>query len=361
MWDYARVLPITEPKHIVTLGEGATPLLEAAATEEHRLYWKNETCNPTGSQKDRAISVSLSKGKEAGASRVILASTGSSGLACAAYSARAGLACVVLVPEGTPPERSIVMELFGAIVVEVPGPFKETARLLDLLQNDPSWYLASTNRRTNPYQAEGVRTIAFEIVNQLGRAPDWLVVPVGGGGTLSGIYRGFCDLRALGLIEKMPRFAAVQPAGLNTVEQALARGIHREADLADIPFDTTRDTVMNNLKSGRRSDIADVVAAVQATNGVALAVTDEDALDWQGRLARAEGIFSEPSGAAAAAAVASLISNGIVKGAEAVVAVITGSGFRQMAVLPESRRVMLPAHADPDALERAFASRAFPR
>ncbi len=361
MWDYAPVLPISDAKHIVTLGEGATPFIEAATESACRLFWKNEARNPTGSQKDRAISVSLSKAKEAGASRVILASTGSSGLACAAYSARAGLDCVVLVPEGTPPERSIVMECFGAVVIEVPGPFKETARILDLLESDPSWYLASTNRRTNPYQAEGVRTIAFEILNQLGRAPDWLVVPVGGGGTLSGIYRGFRDLRGLGMIDSVPRFAAVQPAGWNTVEQALARGLRGEAALAVIPIDTSRDTVMNNLKSGLRSDIADVIAAVEATNGTALAVPDEDALAWQARLAATEGIFSEPSGAAAAAAVASLVGRGVVKGSETVVAVITGSGFRQLGVLPESRRITLSANAAPDALERAFASRPFPR
>lgn len=353
MWDYAAVLPVDDAKHIVSLGEGGTPLIEASAAGGCRLFWKNEARNPTGSQKDRAISVSLSKAKEVEAARVILASTGSSGLACAAYSAHAGIPCVILVPEGTPSERSIVMEFHGATVLEVPGPFTETVRILDLVAGDPSWYPAQTNRRTNPYQAEGARTIAYEILQQLGRVPDWLVVPVGGGGTLSGIHRGFRDLKQLGLIDRLPRFAAVQPTGFNTVEQALARGLTSDADVADIALDASRQTVMNNLRAGRKSDHADVVAAVAATNGVALAVTDEDALEWQKQLAAREGIFCEPSSAAAAAGVAMLRASGTIQPDDTVVAIITGSGARQMEVLRASRRVKLPANADREALERA--------
>jgi threonine synthase len=181
-----------------------------------------EAQNPTGSQKDRALALAVAKARELRRQRIVIASTGSAGLACAAYSARGGLPCVVLVPAGTPLERLLPMQALGAAVVEVQGTFRDIERLLDRLRGT-SWYDATTKRVANPYQMEAPKTIAYEIVDELGRAPDWIVVPVGGGATLHGIWQGFEDLRQLGRIVQIPQLAAVQPARFNTLEVALAK------------------------------------------------------------------------------------------------------------------------------------------
>lgn len=332
LWDYAPLLPVRDARHRVSLGEGATPLLRARSAPDRAVWLKNEAANPTGSQKDRAVSVALSKARELGLRRAITASTGSSGLACAAYSARAGLDCIVLVPEGTPPERLVPMAAHGATLVEVAGGFRETARLIEAVDADPSWYKASTNRRTNPFQADGTRTIAFEIVAQLGGVPDWVVVPVGGGGTLAGLWRGFRELLDWHAIATLPRMAAVQPAGLDSVRVSLAEGRRTEAEIA-AAIEGDRPTVMLNLKAGRRSDLADVVAAVVESSGTALAVTDAEALDWQARLARTDGILAEPSAVAGLAALERLAADGTIGPADRVVVLVTGSGLRQPGIL----------------------------
>jgi threonine synthase len=220
LWNYAHVLPVRDTTKIVSMGEGGTPLVAAAAERGCQLSYKLENLNPTGSQKDRAVSVAISKAREIGASRVLTASTGSSGLSCAAYCARAGIACVVLVPENTPASRVAAMALIGAHVVEVEGDFSETYRLVDRLAAEPGWYLAATNRRSNPYQAEGGKTIAYEIVAQLGAVPDWVVAPVGGGGTLSATWRGFRDLHERGLIDRLPRLAGAYAARVDRFGRA---------------------------------------------------------------------------------------------------------------------------------------------
>jgi threonine synthase len=157
-WDFAALLPVA-PEAAVSLGEGATPLLPARL-DGARLFLKLESQNPTGSQKDRALALAVAKAKESGARRVVIASTGSAGLSCAAYCARAELPCVVIVPMGTPPERLAPMRLFGAVIVEFQGTFVEIEALLERLKSHGGWYDATTKRRSNPYQAEAPKTIA---------------------------------------------------------------------------------------------------------------------------------------------------------------------------------------------------------
>ena len=182
MWDFGDRLPLRNWRNVVSLGEGVTPLLSARSFPDRAVFWKNEGANPTGSQKDRAVSVAISVAREHGFERVVTASTGSVGLACAAYCARAALPCIVLVPNGTPVERLRPIIAFGAKVVLVDTTFQHIEHVLATL--DPlRWYQASTIQRRNCYQSEGPKTIAYEIVLQMGQAPDWLVVPVGGGGS----------------------------------------------------------------------------------------------------------------------------------------------------------------------------------
>lgn len=332
MWDFADRLPVRDARNRVSLGEGATPLLKAASFPDHAVFWKNEGANPTGSQKDRAISVAISVAREHGFERVVTASTGSVGLSCAAYCARTGLPCIVLVPEGTPVERVRPMLALGARVVLTGMVFDEIERLLERL--DPSrWYQASTIQRRNCYQSEGAKTIAYEIVLQLGRAPDWMVVPVGGGGTLFGIWKGFEELRRDGLIDRVPRFLGVQARSFNLLE---LHGIKAELDEVGIERlvpDETIPTVLRNLKHGFPPDAHGAMRALHSSGGRVMSVADDEALSAQMELARREGVFCEPSSGVCFAAVQHALSRGWVAPTEVVAGVITGSGFREQGIL----------------------------
>lgn len=355
LWDYAHVLPLRDPANIVSMGEGGTPLVESATASGCVLFYKLENLNPTGSQKDRAVSIAISKARELGASRVLTASTGSSGLACAAYCTRARIPCVVLVPEKTPPSRVDAMTLLGAHVVEVEGDFSETYQLVDRLTAQPGWYLAATNRRSNPYQGEGGRTIAYEIVAQSGGVPDWVVAPVGGGGTISAAWRGFCDLYERGLIDRLPRLAGAYAARADRFGRACEGGYRTDEALAALR-PANADTVMYNLKSGRKSDLADAVAAVHDSGGIAVAVEEDDALRWQRRLAEKEGLVVEPSAAAAAVGTRILVERGVISRRDQVVAIMTGSGFRD--AIPAGSRAPLhvPSSFDPASIDAWIAN-----
>lgn len=332
MWDFGDRLPVRDSRNIVSLGEGMTPLLSACAFRECSVFWKNEGANPTGSQKDRAVSVAISVAREHGFERVVTASTGSVGLACAAYCARAALSCVVLVPTGTPVERLRPIMAFGAKVVLVDTTFEHIERLLATL--DPlRWYQASTIQRRNCYQSEGPKTIAYEIVLQMGRAPDWLVVPVGGGGTLFGIWKGFDELQRDGLIDKMPRMLGVHARSFNFLERVGIVATIDETEVAPLIPDEREATVLRNLKHGFPPDAHSAMRALHTTDGRITSVTDEEALSAQLTFARREGIFCEPSAAVVLVAVARAIGQGWVAPGESVVGIVTGSGLREPGVL----------------------------
>jgi threonine synthase len=332
MWDFADRLPVSNPRNIVTLGEGATALLPANSFPDRTVLWKMESDNPTGSQKDRAVSVAISVAREHGFKRVVTASTGSVGVACAAYSARAGLPCVVLVPNGTPVERLQPMLALGAQVMLLNATFDEIDHILAAL--DPTrWYQASTIQRRNCYQSEGPKTIAYEILLQMDRCPDWLVVPVGGGGTLFGIWKGFCELHRDGLIDRLPRLLGVQAESFNFLERLGIRPSFDEQEFASLAPDEHVSTILRNLKHGIPPDAHSAMRALHATNGRACSVSDEAALAAQLSLARNEGIFCEPSASVTAAAVVHAIDRDWIASDHSVVGIITGSGFREPAIV----------------------------
>jgi threonine synthase len=350
MWDFGDRLPVRDSRNIVSLGEGMTPLLSACSFPERAVFWKNEGANPTGSQKDRAVSVAISVAREHGFERVVTASTGSVGLACAAYCARADLPCVVLVPSGTPVERLRPILAFGAKVVLVDTTFEHIEQVLATL--DPlRWYQASTIQRRNCYQSEGPKTIAYEIVLQLGHAPDWLVVPVGGGGTLFGIWKGFDELQRDGLIDKTPRMIAVQGRTFNFLERVGIVQAIDEKEVAHLIPDERAMSVLRNLKHGFPPDAHSAMRALQATAGHIISVTDEEALAAQLAFARCEGIFCEPSAAVTQVAVSHAIDQGWVAPRDSIVGIITGSGMREPGVLSHLQP-FFAATIDEAALER---------
>ncbi len=349
LWDYAELLPIAPDCEPVTLGEGGTPLIAAMRAHGARVFWKNEAANPTGSQKDRAMSVAMTHARSIGARRIAVASTGSVGLACAAYGARAGLPCLVLMPRGTPPERLKPMLAFGATVAAVDTTFEAIETLLRSL--DDSWFQASTISSLSPYQAEGPKTIAYETVAQLGDVPDWFVVPVGGGGTLAGIWRGFQDLHRIGRIARLPRMVSVQTRMFNALEIAMTRGLTTWDQLTAIAADETVETIARNLKHGVPPDALGALAALRESGGCAISVDETAIGGWHLKLAAEEGIFAEPSCAAAPAGIERLVAEGVIASDESVVALITGSGLRELGALPPREPVSLRACVTPGDLD----------
>ncbi len=327
------MLPVARADSIVSLGEGGTPLLSAISAFEPSTYWKDETRNPTGSMKDRALSVIFSKGKELGKTRAVIASTGSAGLAAAAYGARAHIAVTVLVPPGTPATRITAMAVFGARVLAVDREFEAITDVLARARNEFGWYEATTACALNPFQSAGPRTIAYEIDEQLGATPDAVLVPIGGGSTLGAIWRGFRDLVSFGRRARAPRMYGVQNVKFNALEVALREGLRTRQALEALGIDETRSTLTPNLKHAVPPDWDSALAAVRESGGDIVSVTDEQALAAQAELATTEGLFVEPSSAVVLPALRKLHGAGALRTCRTVVAILTGSGLRDVPLL----------------------------
>jgi threonine synthase len=340
MWDYAALLPVEHPREAVTLGEGGTPLVPARGDWGCRLWLKDESRNPTGSHKDRALSVAITRGRELGFESCVILSAGSTGLSTAAYAARAGMRCALVAPHGTPDERLLPAALYGARIFEAPGTFEDALRLIERFAAHRPVYFTSTYRRGNPYQAEGARTIGFEVAAQLAAAgaDDWIVVRTGGGGTIAGIWRAYQALSehaTSGRTPRLPRIASVQPAAYNALERALQRGLRTEAELYALGISEETPTVQAKLQHGVPPDALYALEALRASGGAAVSVSDDEALAAQRRLAATEGIFAEPSAAAALAGVERLVATGTIGAGESAVAIVTGSGFREVGTLAQ--------------------------
>jgi threonine synthase len=187
----------------------------------------------------------------------------------------------------------------------------------------------STYRKANPYQAEGPKTIAYEILEQLGMTPDWVTVPVGGGGTLSGIWRGFAELRAQGLLTKLPRMAGVLPTGYTMLQTALEKAIDSEAGLRALTLVDPPQTIQTKIAMALPPDGLEAIAAVRDSGGMFLYASDAEVLSAQKKLGASQGIYGEPSSLASLCGVEQLRCRGLIARGETVVAVITGSGFRE--------------------------------
>ena len=332
MWRFADLLPLRDERHVVTLDEGGTPLLPSRLELGCVVYLKDETRNPTGSQKDRALSVALSKAREFNVPATLVVSTGSVALSCAAYAARAGIPCGVVMTKDAPPERVFPVAALGATIFQVAGSIEEGIALLQHACTQYGLYEASTYRRGNPYQNEGIKTIGFEMYLDLGRVPDWIVVPVGGGGTIAAIWRAFRELHAMELIDRLPRMAGVQPRHYNALEMALQRGLVTEDELASLPFDNVPPTILVKLQHTILPDGAEALASIRDSGGALVTVSDEEALEAQARLGAADGLYVEPSSAVILPAIEQLRREGRITAGHTVVACITGSGFRETTV-----------------------------
>jgi threonine synthase len=336
MWRYWRLLPILNLEQLVTLGEGATPLLPSRSYGAS-VYLKDETRNPTGSHKDRPLAVAINHARALGATTSFVVSAGSTGIANAAFAARAGLRSVTIMSQGAPPARIYPVYAFGSQILEVDGDIDALIAQVIKICREQGLYLSSTSRDSNPYQGEGAKTIAYELYEQLGRVPDWIVIPVGGGGTLAAIWRGFLDLQRLGWSDRLPRLVGVQPRAYNALEVALQRGFETWDEVLALDYSQAPPSVQVKLAHGHPPDGLEALEAVRASGGLFLSVTDEAALDAQLTFSRNEGIYIEPSTGVVPAALDRLLATGQIRPDETTVALICGGGFRETFVNTERR------------------------
>jgi len=326
--EYRAYLPVTPRTPVVTLLEGGTPLLPArfARHGAEQVFLKCEATNPTGSFKDRGMTVAVSKALEAGAQGVICASTGNTAASASAYAGRAGVPCVLIIPAGGVALGKLVQgAAHAARIIPVEAGFDAA---LDLARQAAERFGLALVNSLNPHRLAGQKTAAFEICDALGRAPEALVIPVGNAGNITAYWMGFREYQAAGRISSLPRMIGVQAEGA----APLVRGRPVEHP----------QTVASAIRIGRPASWEGAVRAVEESGGEFLTVTDDEILAAQDLLGR-EGVFVEP---ASAAPVAGFLKLQRAQRAPAeVVAVLTGHGLKDPAVIQD--RLSLPPPVAP--------------
>ncbi len=331
IWRYADLLPVSDAAP-VDLGAGFTPLVRAdrlaAELGLGELWIKDDTANPTGSFKDRVVSVALTKARQLGFKIAACASTGNLANSVAAHAARAGMDSVVLIPHDLERAKVTMTSVYGGRVFAVEGSYDDVNRLCaELTSEQPSWAFVNVNVRT--YYAEGSKTLAFEVAEQLGwQAPDHVVVPIGSGSQLTKVAKGFAELFEVGLLDEEPsvRVSGAQAKGCSPVATAFAEG-------TDAIRPVKPATIAKSLAIGNPADGWYALDVIRRSGGSCGSVTDGEILDGIGLLARTEGIFAETAGGVTIATLAKLVAQGVVRPDERVVAMVTGHGLKTVEAL----------------------------
>lgn len=326
MWRYAPLLP-AEPVGRVDLGAGLTPLVRAdrlaAELGMSELWVKNDTVNPTGSFKDRVVSVALSAARQLGFKVAACASTGNLANSVAAHAAFAGMDSYVFIPADLERAKVLTTAVYGAKVVAIEGNYDDVNRLCaELAAERPEWAFVNVNLRT--FYAEGSKSLAFETAEQLGWiAPDHVVVPVGSGSQLTKIAKGFSELHSVGLLPEEPhvRVSGAQPAGCSPVANAFAEGVDRVKPVRP-------STIVKSLAIGNPADGIYALETVRRSGGGMASVSDEEVVEGIRLLARTEGIFAETAGGVTVACLERLLSSGVVRPEERTVIYVTGNGLK---------------------------------
>jgi len=326
VWRYKDFMPIRDPTKIVSLNEGGTGLhscqhLVNLLGVKH-LYVKNEGENPTGSFKDRGMTVGITKAVELNMKTVICASTGNTSASLAAYAAKAGLQCIVFIPSGKIAYGKLAQAMvYGAKVVQIRGNFDQALKMvLELSEKHREVYLLNS---INPYRLEGQKSLAYEIFDQLnGKPPDRVVLPVGNAGNISAIWKGFTEFRKLGLIDKLPKMTGIQAEGAAPIARAIKNGKDEI-----VPIDKP-ETVATAIRIGAPVSWKKAIRAIRESGGTAETVADEEILEAQKMLARSEGLFVEPASASSIAGLKKLFEAGKIDKDEVVVCVTTGHGLK---------------------------------
>ncbi len=318
--EYRKYLQVTDKTPIVTLKEGNTPLIEAVNLNERlfkdrlRVYLKYEGLNPTGSFKDRGMTMAISKAKEEGARAVICASTGNTSASAACYAARAGITCAVLIPEGSIALGKLTQALMhGAKVIALQGNFDQA---LVIVREIAESYPITIVNSINPYRIEGQKTGAFEVCDILGEAPSYHAIPVGNAGNITAYWRGYREYYAAGLIASLPKMIGFQAAGA--------------APIVDGKVIANPKTIATAIKIGNPASWKQAEEARDASGGIIEAVTDDEIIEAYKILASTEGVFVEPASAASLAGVIKKYQEGYFDSADksTVVCTLTGHGLK---------------------------------
>ena len=316
VWRYRELLP--RPRRIVSLGEGGTPLVKADSISRS-LWVKFEGANPTGSFKDRGMTVGVSLALEAGARIVGAASTGNTSASLAAYASRAGLASIVVLPQGkVAPGKLFQAILHGAKIVEIEGSFDNA---LDALVKAAEHRIVYPLNSYNPWRLEGQKTIAYEIADEIG-VPDYVVAPVGNAGNISAIWKGFKELLEHGLIDSVPRLIGIQAEGASPLYRTWSTGSENLQPVAE------PETVATAIRIGRPVNWFKALKAVHESKGFLEAVSDKDILEAQKLIARRIGLGVEPASAAPLAGYLKLVEKGVIDKNSRVVLVATGHALK---------------------------------
>lgn len=352
VWKYRELLPIDNDRFITTLAEGGTSLHHCPRLGREiglrKLYVKNEGENPTGSFKDRGMTVALSKARELGKRKVVCASTGNTAASLAAYSASAGIQCVVIVPEGkVATGKMLQVMIHGARIFQVVGDFDEAMRaVVALTEHRKGFYLMNS---LNPFRLEGQKTLAFEVCDQLnGNAPETLVLPVGNGGNISAIWKGFNEFHTLGVTRTRPRMIGIQAKNAAPISRAVRLNQNKIRPV------TNPQTVASAIRIGSPVNWTKVLAAVKESHGTAATVSDKEILAAQRDLASREGIFVEPASAASIAGLRKSREAGEIDRSDLVVCVTTGHGLKDPSIIDHMphQEIFTLKTGQPDWMER---------
>jgi threonine synthase len=336
VWRYRSLMPVRDPSKIVSLNEGGTGLHQCKRLGNllgvKHLYVKNEGENPTGSFKDRGMTVGVTKAVEFGMKMIICASTGNTAASLAAYAAKAGLQCIVLIPSGKIAYGKLAQAMvYGAKVVQVRGNFDQALKIvLELSEKHRQVYLLNS---INPFRIEGQKSLAYEICDQLeGEAPDKVIVPVGNAGNISAIWKGFSDFYQINLISSRPQMIGIQAEGAAPIVQAVKEGSN-----SILPVDHP-ETVATAIRIGAPLSWKKAMRAIRESKGTAETVTDQEILEAQRMLARHEGLFVEPASASSIAGLRKLVDLGTVNKDETIVCVATGHGLKDPDIVMQTCR-----------------------
>ena len=339
---YRDYLPVTEDTPLFTLGEGDTPLVRSRRIASEvgcaELYFKLEGCNPTGSFKDRGMVVAVAKAVEAGSTDILCASTGNTSASAAAYGAYCGLAATVLVPKGRVARGKLAQAMaYGARIMVIDGSFDKTLALVREICERRSAVLVNS---LNPHRIQGQKTAAFEIVQELGAAPDYLCIPVGNAGNITAYWLGFLEAEELRWTDTKPKILGFQAEGAAPIVKG---------EPVEHP-----ESVASALRVGNPASWRSAVAARDESGGAIESVSDDEILAAYRLMAQAEGIFCEPASAACVAGLLRLSRESLNLSDKRVVCVITGSGLKD----PDVAAMLEPSSVDEYPAELAVLERA---
>lgn len=341
--QYRDFLPVTGMTPVITLNEGNTPLIKASSIhkiikEDIGLYFKLEGNNPTGSFKDRGMTLAISKAAEENARAVICASTGNTSASASAYSARANISCIVIIPEGKIAMGKLAQALIhGAMVLQIDGNFDDALKMVkEIVQKHPIVLVNSLN----PFRIEGQKTAAFEVCDQLGQAPLYHALPVGNAGNITAYWKGYREYHAAGKISSLPKMIGFQAAGAAPIVLG-----HPVAN---------PETVATAIRIGNPASWKGAVDARDESGGIIEAVTDDEILDAYKFIASREGIFCEPASAASLAGVIKLSKQNYFKKGDTIVCTLTGHGLKDPDNALRVSRQPIKIKAELSALEEAL-------